>query len=57
MSGLAAAVLLVGLLVTAAGHGYAGYSVYSAVKQEQRATDPATPSGMPTPVRKADASG
>jgi Zn-dependent protease len=57
MSGLAAAVLLVGLLVTAAGHGYAGYSVYSAVKQEQRATAPATPSGMPTPLRRADASG
>jgi Zn-dependent protease len=61
MSGLAAAVLLVGLLATAAGHGYAGYSVYSSAKhaqqREQRATAPATPSGMPTPVRKADASG
>lgn len=61
MSGLVAAVLLVGLLATAAGHGYAGYSVYSSAKhtqqQEQRTTAPATPSGMPTPVRKADASG
>ena len=61
MSGLAAAVLFLGLLVTVAGHGYAGYSTYSAVKHEQRATAPAAdrgaPVAVPVPVRKGDALG
>ena len=36
MSGALAAALFAGLIVTAAGHGYAGYTAYSAFKQEQR---------------------
>ena len=36
MSGALAAALFAGLFVTAAGHGYAGYTAYSAFKQEQR---------------------